>query len=230
MLEEIDNAMERFLPCSEHPTPVQIYGTLARIVAQVSGRLFVGPDLCRDPAYIDCAVQYSLEVITAAGAVKRIHPWLRPMLAFRAPEVVLLRERERRAMKILGTVIKRRKEAEETDPTWQKPDDMMQWMMARSNESLAKLTIRQLVLTFAAIHTTTTVATNVIYTLAAAPEYIPELRDEIQSVMAAHDGFLTARALQQLLKLDSYMREVSLQYPAGLSKCIPLVASSFTTS
>jgi cytochrome P450 len=72
---------------------------------------------------------------------------------------------------------------------------MMQWLMARSNEGLAKLTNRQLVLTFAAIHTTTTEATNIIYTLAATPEYIPELREEVRSVLARNSGVFTTKAL-----------------------------------
>ncbi|PVH90932.1 ent-kaurene oxidase [Periconia macrospinosa] len=215
ILDEVEIAMERFLP-RENSTAVQIYDTLAYIVAQVSGRLFVGPELCRDSDYIDCAVKYSLEIFTAAGAIKKLRPWLRPLLGSRVPEVKLLWDRERRAMDMIGSLIRQRQEAEKADPAWQKPDDMMQWLMARSNESLAKLTNRQLVLTFAAIHTTTTAATNVLYTLAATPEYIPELREEVRGVLAENGGVLTTKALQQMLKLDSYMREVNRYYPIGL--------------
>lgn len=210
--------MERYLPRCEDPTGVQIYDILAYIVAQVSGRLFVGPELCRDPEYIDCAVKYSLEVFTAIGAIKQMRPWLRPLFASRIPEVKLLRDRERRATDIMSSIIRQRKEAEKADPTWQKPEDMMQWMMERSDEGLAALANRQLVLTFAAIHTTTTVATNVIYTLAATPEYIPELREEVRGVLAENGGVLTPKALQRMFKLDSYMREVNRYYPIGLSK------------
>jgi cytochrome P450 len=216
--------MERFLPRCDDSTGVQIYDILASIVAQASGRLFVGPELCRNSDYIDCAVKYSLEVFTAINAIKKMRPWLRPLLASRAPEVKLLRDRERRATDIMSSVIRQRQEAEKADPAWQKPEDMMQWMMARSDESLAGLANRQLVLTFAAIHTTTTVATNVIYTLAATPEYIPELREEVRSVLAENGGVLTTKALQQMFKLDSYMREVNRYYPIGLSNSSPCSA------
>ena len=37
---------------------------------------------------------------------------------------------------------------------------------------------------FAAIHTTTATATNIFYTLAATPEYIEPLREEIRTVSA----------------------------------------------
>lgn len=212
--------MDYLLPRVEYskPTGVQISTILGRLVAQVSGRLFVGTELCRNSDYIDCSNRFALEIFTAAGAVKKMNPWLRPLLASRLPEVKAIQDRERRAIEVIGSIIRQRKEAEKADPTWQKPNDMMQWMIARSNDqSIEGLTKRQLMLTFAAIHTTTTVSLNVIYTLAAMPEYVSEIREEVQDVLAKNDGVLTAKALQQLLKLDSFMREVNLIYPPILS-------------
>jgi cytochrome P450 len=77
----------------------------------------------------------------------------------------------------------------------------------------------QLELIFAAIHTTTMTATNVLYTLATTPEYIDLLRDEIRNVMANHDGYITSQGLQQMEKLDSYMKEVVRCYPTNISTC-----------
>ena len=219
VLEEIDIAMDRFLPSCEDPTGVMISDILAYIIAQVSGRLFVGTELCRNSDYLECAVKFSLEVMTAGAAVNKVRPWLRPLLARRLPKVKLLRDRLSAAMNILAPVIRQRKEAEK-DPSWEKPNDMMQWMLARSDESLEKLTNRQLSLTFAAIHTTSSTATNVLYSLAARPEYISDLQEELHDVLAQNDGILSVTALQQLLKLDSFMREVSLRYPMVFSKSL----------
>jgi hypothetical protein len=49
------------------------------------------------------------------------------------------------------------------------------------------------------------------------PEYIQPLREEIRAAMAANDGIMTYRALQQMEKLDSYMKEVMRFYPPGFS-------------
>jgi hypothetical protein len=108
--------MERFLPRCEDSTAVQIHDTLAYIVAQVSGRLFVGPELCRNSDYLDCAVKYSLEIFVATGVIKRLRPWLRPLFASRIPEVRLLRDRKRRAIEMMGPIIRQRQEAEKADP------------------------------------------------------------------------------------------------------------------
>jgi hypothetical protein len=218
LFEEMEIAMDSFIPPCENPTGVQIYNSLAFVIAQVSGRLFVGKDLCRNPAYLECAVKYTLDVVNAAMAVKKVRPLLRRLLAPRLPEVKSLRDRERAAMDIIGPEIRRRKDAEKADVEWKRPDDMTQWLIARSGESLAKLTNLQLVLTFAAIDTTTATATNVVYTLAAMPECVPELREEICNVLADHGGLVTNKALQQMLKLDSYIREVTRFHPLGYSQ------------
>lgn len=119
-------------------------------------------------------------------------------------------------------IIRQRQEAEKSDPAWKKPDDMLQWMLARfessnATETLHYVTKQQVLLTFAAIHTTTMVTTNILYTLAATTEYVPALREEISTVLAEHGGVPTPRALQQMVKLDSYMREVNRCYPPDLS-------------
>lgn len=41
------------------------------------------------------------------------------------------------------------------------------------------------------------------------------LREEVQTTLAQHGGTLTSRALQQMLKLDSYMKECMRFYPPG---------------
>jgi cytochrome P450 len=195
--------------------------TLMDIIAKVSGRIFVGPDLCQDPEYLECGSQYTLVLFESVRAIKSVRPWLRPFLVSRLPEMKKLRDMEKRAARYLEPIVRERLEAQKNDPNWQKPDDMMQWFLDRGVESgvvrveyLAKL---QLALIFAAIHTTTTTATNILYTLAVTPEYFEPLREEIRNAMHDNDGKLTTRALQQMVKLDSYMKEVFRLYPLGPS-------------
>lgn len=47
------------------------------------------------------------------------------------------------------------------------------------------------------------------------PEYISEIRQQIYNILAGNDGALIAKAIQQLLKLDSIMRKVNLNCPLG---------------
>jgi hypothetical protein len=128
---------------------------------------------------------------------------------------------EKRAARHLEPIVRERMEAEKNDPNWQKPDDMMQWLINHGAEQPGGLSVeylaeKQLGLIFAAIHTTTGSATNIIYALAATPEYHDPLREEIANAMSENDGRITMRAMQQMVKLDSYMKEVARLYPNGI--------------
>ncbi|KAJ4317019.1 hypothetical protein N0V94_005160 [Neodidymelliopsis sp. IMI 364377] len=233
--DEVDVCVKKYMPDCKDWTEVPIYTTLVDIVAQVSGRVFVGPELCEDPEYLDCAKNYTLDLIKSIDAIKELRPWLRPVLAPRIPEVRSLLQWEQTAAQFLYPLVKERKELAKNDPDWQKPDDMTQWMLDRASSASEDVPVEvfakgQLGLIFAAIHTTTLTATNILFTLAATPEYIEPLREEFRSVLAQNDGNITAKALQQMEKLDSYMKEVTRMYTPGLTSFGRRVLKGITLS
>jgi cytochrome P450 len=57
-----------------------------------------------------------------------------------------------------------------------------------------------------------------LYTLATSPEYIQPLREEIKAAMADNDGIITSRALQAMMKLDSFMKETLRFHGLGFGK------------
>ncbi|PSN58628.1 cytochrome P450 monooxygenase-like protein [Corynespora cassiicola Philippines] len=230
--QEVDACVEKYLPECTGWTEVTISKTIVDIVAQVSGRVFVGPELCEDQQYLECATNYTLNLIEAVTAIKQLRPWMRPFMASRTSEIRRLRQREKRLVEYLYPLIKQRQEATK-DPGWEKPDDMMQWMLdrgAKDNTSAEQYAKYQLSLIFAAIETTSLTATNIFYTLAATPEYIGPLREEICSVLAEHEGHITTKALQQMEKLDSYMKEVNRFYPPGITSFGRFVLKGITLS
>lgn len=145
-----------------------IYSRLVNMVAKISGRVFVGPELCRDDGYLDAAVNYTMDLINAQRAIKKIRPLYRPYLAPRLPEIKRLLQRQKSAEAFLRPVVQARRDAEKNDPSYQKPDDLLSWFMNRSEdfgvESTEKLAKLQLGIIFAAIHTTTLTATNMYAT------------------------------------------------------------------
>ncbi|OGM49897.1 hypothetical protein ABOM_001529, partial [Aspergillus bombycis] len=218
---EVENALrDEIPPCEEEWTPVFIYQKLVNTVAKVSGRIFVGVELSRNQDYLDTAINYTIELGNAVQAVKKMKPWLRPFLAWRLPEVQQLNKREELAIQFLEPIIQARREAAK-DPNYQKPDDMLQWFLNRSEaykvNSTRRLVKMQLLVIFAGIHNTTVTATNVLYNLAVSPEYMQPLREEIRTAISDNDGMLTSRALQQMEKLDSFMKETIRFYPPELT-------------
>ncbi|KAF5517830.1 Cytochrome P450 monooxygenase ATR2 [Colletotrichum aenigma] len=202
-LYEVSNAIQTEFPQSADWSDVRINGKLARIVAKTSGRIFVGPDLCRDEVYLDAAVNYTLDMTAAIQAVGFISPWLRPFLASRAPQVKKLRHRFQQADDFLRPVVTARRQAalhglNEKD----KPDDMLQWLMD-SQDKFGQQSDREI---------------SNFYNLAATPDLVATLRQEVEEVFAETDGNITAVALQKMVKLDSFLKEIMRYYPQSAIK------------
>lgn len=161
--DEVQESIRQELPPCHDWTPVNINRKLLRIVALVSGRVFIGPELSRNEEYLDAAISYTIELMQASQALDRVRPWMRPFIGSRLPEVRKLERRLVQADKFMRPIVAARRQLEGPE----KPDDMLQWLMdgqdntkfkQMSTEKLARL---QLIISFAAIHTTTLTSTNV---------------------------------------------------------------------
>lgn len=91
-------------------------------------------------------------------------------------------------------------------------EDVYTWMLghatARSNlRTPEKLADFQLLLSMAAIHTTTVSVVTILYELAARPEYIEPLREEMIKAIEEDGGLLKKSTLAKMTKLDSFMKE-----------------------
>lgn len=158
--------MKAEFPSCKDWTPVKINSKLLRVVAIVSGRIFIGPELCHDEEYIDAAINYTVELMTARRAVQEISPvWMKRFRAPFLPEVKSLAEREKKVTRFLTPIVTARRDRERDDPGYKKPDDMLQWIVdaekkfgVKEDAEIARL---QCILSFAAIHTTTMTALNV---------------------------------------------------------------------
>jgi hypothetical protein len=151
------------LPQTNTWTDVSINEKLLRIVAIASGRIFVGPELCRDEVYLDASINYTIDLMTAVHVVSLMPVWLRPIAAPWVQPIRKLQARIREADEFLRPIVAARRKAAE-DPDYQKPDDMLQWLMDSQKKFGEKedkeLATHQLEISFAAIHTTTLTATN----------------------------------------------------------------------
>ncbi|KIK72082.1 hypothetical protein PAXRUDRAFT_662300 [Paxillus rubicundulus Ve08.2h10] len=118
----------------------------------------------------------------------------------------------RGCMDHLGPIIEtRRKHLEEYGEDWaDKPNDFLSWLMDTpegSKSSIKDLTLRILFVTFAAIHTSSNFQsfTQALYDLAANPQYIQPLREEVDSIIKVCGW--SKGALAKMHKIDSFLRE-----------------------
>lgn len=224
------------------PSPININSKLLRIVAKVSGRVFIGPELCHDERYLSAAIGYTVSVMEAQRAVEKMSPWLRPFAARRLKEVRKLMEWEKDAMDFLRPVVESRREKQRRGEVLEK--DMLQWLMDSADQgqgrqhekwgtdttTTRKLARLQLGISFAAIHTTTLVTTHAVYSLAADQELQKMLREEVNEVLKEHNGVFTTSALQAMKKTDSFLKETMRFHPLGQTSFDRKVLKTFVLS
>lgn len=162
LADEVAEAMTSELPQTNNWQEVNMHSKLLRIVAMSSGSVFVGPELCGTEEYLDTSINYTVDLMTTVFIISFLPAWLRPLISPILPQLRRLKRRIREADAFLGPVIAARRKAAQ-DPCWQRPDDMLQWMLdspklrEMGDEYLGRV---QLGVSFAAIHTTTMTTLN----------------------------------------------------------------------
>jgi cytochrome P450 len=191
------------------------------MVALISGRIFIGREKNRDPAWLHTAIQYTTDAFISAEYLRILPGFLRPLGALIIPEVRRCRKHLTVAKNIIGPLIQARASGQE------KPgDDMVQWMVdsATTPEEREITFISQqfLVISFASIHSTTVALTKILYDLASRQEYIKPLREELEAALREEGGVFTRQSVQKMELMDSFLKESQRLSPPQTSR-YPLV-------
>ncbi|EKV04090.1 Cytochrome P450 monooxygenase, putative [Penicillium digitatum PHI26] len=192
------------------------------MVARLSSLIFVGETICHNNEWIDVSVNYAIDAFMAMRDLREWSSILHPVVHWLLPSTQKLRAHLEMARSIISREIDRRVLIRAGKlPADDQPHgpDAMDWYH-ESAEAQNDLTFdqscAQVGLALAAIHATSNLLTNVMYDLAAYPEYIQPLRDEICAV-AAEDGVLKKTSLLKLKLLDSVMKESQRTNPLSLT-------------
>ncbi|KAI0071569.1 cytochrome P450 [Panus rudis PR-1116 ss-1] len=205
--DEIVAAYGDYMPDTEDWTPVYMLPIMQRIVARVSSRVFVGLPMCRNSKYLDLAINHTF----AITRTRKLLAWFPEPLKWIVGQTI---NESRRSVKVgllyLQPMIEERMaKIREYGDEWDgKPNDFLQWTIDTALEKGKDVNtiVRTILVTnFAAIHTSSNSFTHAIYHLAANPEYMKPLREEVEAVIR-EEGW-TKAAMQKLRKLDSFMRE-----------------------
>ncbi|KAK2054641.1 cytochrome P450 [Colletotrichum caudatum] len=205
-------------------TEIVLLPKMLEMVTLASGYVFIGPELSRRPEYMDATINFSVNAFGAADSLKQWPAILRRLAAgFLDSRVLRLREQRKSIIQFLAPHIEQRK-ALRTQGAEDAPKDMLQWFVNKApkfnQDTIPDLAALQSGLGIVAIHTTANTATHILFDiLASCPEIIPELRQEIYSVLEANGGCYSAKALNQMKLMDSVMKESQ--------RLNPLILSSF---
>lgn len=221
---EVAHVINTTFPSCDDWTPVNLNDLLLRIISQASARIFVGPSLNRNQEWLDLSEKFATDVMIGGEKLKGWRPILRPIAQYLIPEVRRIQTDHEEAYQMLRPVLEARERAEaELRDEHKKPNDMLEWVRTRATKNNDKsVDYReqaniQLLTATAAIHTTRLATLHVLFDLAARPEYIDPLREELQEVLAETNGVLTKQTLTHLKKLDSFMKESQRHNPPSLA-------------
>lgn len=203
---------------------------MALVVAYMMG----GTELSRNEEWLRTMTQFVDDIFAGAWELKTYPLLIRSIVARGlVPGIRRVWRHQADARKILMPIIEQRHRAEEQallrGEKYVKPNDLIQWMRdngskanpPRTDENVSDMC---LVIAFAALHAATVTLTNVIFDLAARPEYVEPLRDEYRAAKQKYEkGWLEKQALlvSSLSKLDSFTKESQRLNPATLSKSFP---------
>ncbi|EMR90698.1 hypothetical protein ACHAPC_011166 [Botrytis cinerea] len=228
-------ALDKELGTYDNWTQVIVYEKILKMIALLSGRVFVGRPLSRTEEWIDISTHFTEDVVLARESVAKYPAWLRSFAIPFLPEIRKLRQHKAVGAELLRPIIEgciqRFREGKE-DHEGDEFDDnqgtfvswVMKWSDKKKKEDPFALAQHQLTLSFAAMHTTAMAVTHALFDLAAHPQFIAPLREEIDQVLA-DDGWeddgsgmktLKKQSLPKLKKLDSLLKESQRLSPLDL--------------
>ncbi|KAL4994471.1 cytochrome P450 [Aspergillus recurvatus] len=184
--------------------------TMHLLIAQLTARIFIGEELCRDRDWIQNAISYTAH---RTAAMKELHGYGRliPLAHWFLPSCRALRGCVRAGRPFVERVLEARRTAQ--GKGGDKSADALSWIdgVAGENGTKYDATLTQLRLAYAAVHTTSDMMTKVVAALCEHEELLQPLRKEIIAVVKEH-GWSEA-TLAKMVLLDSVLKETQRLEP-----------------
>lgn len=229
MHDELVAAFADEIPARDKWTKVFLIQAIMQIVCRTSNRVFVGLPLCRDPAYLALNKRFTIEVFQIASFINKFPSILRPFVGMFTSNV---QRSTAEAFEHLGGVIAERLTERENGSWPDKHNDLMQWLIdaapGEKHRTPRALVARILTINMAAIHTTTMTSSQALCYLAAYPEYIQPLREEVEAVV--RDNGWTKEAMDKLYKVDSFIKETQRVKGMSSASMMRKAVQNFTFS
>ncbi|KAK3347609.1 cytochrome P450, partial [Neurospora tetraspora] len=219
LAEETEVAFDMRWGTSTEWHEVELLASLRDIVTQVSTRIFLGPELCRDEEWLDNIQAYTNSVFHAVRVIRSWPEWSRPYVQWFLKDCRKIRQQVKRAEEMIEPIIAKRIETTERAKKGlaDMPNDAMTWMhqIAMSRNEKYHGAHAQLSLSMASVHTTSDLTSNIVLQLCRHPEVIEPLLKEIREVRD-QDGKMSKTSLYQMKLADSVMKETQRLKPLGV--------------
>lgn len=193
--------------------------TMLQLIARVSSRVFLGDLLCRNEEWLRITRDYTTSSFIAAEELRLWPAPLRPVVHWFLPKCSELRALVRNAREVILPVLEERRRQKmmlsQTESEKSKIfDDAIEWFETVADGRPYDPVGAQLILSTAAIHTTTDLTCQTMTQITLHPEIIAPLRKEIVDVLQEHGWKKTA--LFEMKLLDSVIKESQRLKPSSV--------------
>ncbi|KAK4180675.1 putative cytochrome P450 E-class, group IV [Triangularia setosa] len=229
LAEETRLSLDDLLPreTTEAWQLVDIRETILHLIARISSRVFLGGELCRNDDWLKVTRDYTLDAMRGAIELRFIPKPVRFLAHWFLPSCQRARAHVKEARRIIGPVLERRRALKRAGKdTFD--DDAIEWFEREAQGRPYDPVVAQLVMSMAAIHTTTDLTVQVLSDLVQHPEVIDALHEEMTS--ALRDGGWTKNSLYNMKLLDSVIKESQRMKPVGLVSMRRVASSSLSLS
>ena len=199
---------------------IQLKDASFKILSQVSSRIFLGLDLCRNDKWLQVTVDYTR---TAMLATQNLLLWprcLRHIVYWFSPYCRAVREQLRMAKVLVNPILtQRRREGEKRQKLGLAPIrhlDSIQWLEDAANGRPYDPAASQVMLAIAANFTGSDMLGSVLLNLCEHPDLVNDLRKEIIEVIGNTQW--SKSSLYKLRLMDSVMKETQRLKPSAIGK------------
>ena len=189
-------------------TEVTIYPLLMKLISTSSTRVFHSKEASESAEWLGIVLIYLETVTNYAQALKVWPPYLRPVVSWFLPYRRVIAKTFQDVRRIVSKSLERKDSLAgnlELPPSML--DHLSQGKNALQRHDLDKQTAYQLILVAVGSLTTLATVTQCVHDLATHTELIPVLREEIVDAMRKGNGNLTKDLLDEMVKLDSFIKE-----------------------
>ncbi|SMY28204.1 unnamed protein product [Zymoseptoria tritici ST99CH_1A5] len=231
LVDEISVAVSELFGSNSDWHELTIQTTILELVARTSSRVFLGAELCHNPEWLKVSKEYAVLAFLAAQDLRLWSPWLRPIASLFLSKCRLSRAAIHKARATIEPVLAERSKvvAKNTGGKATVFDDAIAWIECAAGTASYDPQIVQLSLSAVAVHTTTDLLSQALADIAAHPEIIAPLREEMISIMN-QDGGLQTASLGRMELLDSCIKESQRMKPLSIASMGRIATERVTLS
>ena len=195
------------------------------MVSRLTARIFVGFPLCRNEKWLSINAGIVEELFKTMFVLRLFPPMFHPIVSVLLPFQWRLWSYLRQIHSLLIPMIEQRRDSgKEELGIYEKPQDIIQWMMDLANEQEsdpANLASRYVYTILGSIHTVRGAIIDTLYDICAhQDEYLQPLRIEMEQAIRDDGGWGQSTAAK-MTKMDSFMKETQRLNPPSARMSLP---------